>query len=125
MSTETEPNSGLYTFENWTTGQSGWGSLMVENMMRLGRVGFQLAVLDRGLTSPPGSPADGDRYIVATSATGAWAGHDNEIAVWDDDESEWVFYAPSYGWRAVVLDESVVTTYMAGSPDAWTSGQPV
>ena len=30
----------------------------------------QLSVLDRDLTSPPGSPADGDRYIVASGATG-------------------------------------------------------
>ena len=35
----------------------------------------QLAVLDRDLTAPPGSPADGARYIVGTSPTGAWSGH--------------------------------------------------
>ena len=34
----------------------------------------QLAVLDRHLTAPPASPADGDRHIVASGATGAWAG---------------------------------------------------
>ena len=27
----------------------------------------QLAVLDRDLTAPPGAPADGDRYIVASA----------------------------------------------------------
>jgi hypothetical protein len=32
----------------------------------------QLALLDRDLTAPPGSPADGDRYIVASGATGDW-----------------------------------------------------
>ena len=31
----------------------------------------QLAVLDRHLTAPPASPADGARYIVASGATGA------------------------------------------------------
>ena len=30
----------------------------------------QLAVISRVLTAPPGSPVDGDRYIVASSATG-------------------------------------------------------
>jgi len=35
---------------------------------------LQLAVLDRHLTTPPASPADGDRYIVASGATGAWSG---------------------------------------------------
>ena len=29
-----------------------------------------LSVLDRDLTAPPASPADGDRYIVASGATG-------------------------------------------------------
>ncbi len=35
----------------------------------------QLAVLDRDLAAPPGSPADGARYIVGGSPTGAWSGH--------------------------------------------------
>jgi len=42
----------------------------------------QLAVKDRGLAAPPGSPAAGDRYIVAAGASGAWAGHESEIAAW-------------------------------------------
>ena len=43
-----------------------------------------LAVLDRELAAPPASPADGDRYIVASGATGAWAGWDGSIAYWVD-----------------------------------------
>ena len=31
----------------------------------------QLAVLDRDLAAPPGSPSDGQRWIVAASPTGA------------------------------------------------------
>ena len=31
---------------------------------------LQLAVLDRDLTAPPANPADGDRHIVASGATG-------------------------------------------------------
>ena len=41
----------------------------------------QLSVKDRDLAAPPGSPAEGDRYIVAASPTGAWAGHAGDIAV--------------------------------------------
>jgi Protein of unknown function (DUF2793) len=51
----------------------------------------QLSVLDRGLTSPPGSPVEGDRHIVAAGATGAWSTHDLEIAAWQD--GAWAFYA--------------------------------
>ncbi|KIN76142.1 DUF2793 domain-containing protein [Sulfitobacter mediterraneus] len=58
----------------------------------------QLAVLDAGLTAPPAGPAQGDRYIVGASATGAWAGQDQAIAVWAD--AAWVFFDPRTGWRA-------------------------
>ncbi len=63
----------------------------------------QLAVLDKDLTTPPGSPADGDRYIVAASATGDWAGKDQKIAAWQDNA--WAFYTPEEGWLAWVADE--------------------
>lgn len=62
-----------------------------------------LALLDRSLSAPPGSPAEGARYLVAASPSGAWAGHAGDIAVFQD--GVWVFLAPRVGWRAVVLDE--------------------
>ena len=40
----------------------------------------QLSVLDRHLTAPPASPDDGDRYIVASGATGSWYGWDLNVA---------------------------------------------
>mgnify|MGYP005606629725 CR=1 FL=1 len=46
----------------------------------------QLAVLDRDLNVPPGAPNEGERWIVKASPapTGAWAGHGNQIAAWQD-----------------------------------------
>ena len=44
-----------------------------ESLLRLDAV-VQLTVLDRDLAAPPGSPADGDRFIIAAGASGAWAG---------------------------------------------------
>lgn len=38
-------------------------------------------VLAVGVNTPPGSPADGDAYVVGLSPTGAWAGRPNRIAV--------------------------------------------
>ena len=55
----------------------------------------QLAVKDRDLTAPPGSPDEGDRCIVAPSATGEWAGHDGEIAILRD--GAWAFQAGAGG----------------------------
>lgn len=56
----------------------------------------QVSVLDRTLTAPPGSPADGNRHVVASGATGAWAGQANAIATWQD--GAWAFLAPKVGW---------------------------
>ena len=43
----------------------------------------QLSVLDRDLAAPPASPADGDRYIVGSGATGDWAGWGPECRALD------------------------------------------
>lgn len=61
----------------------------------------QLAVLDREHTEPPEDPTAGERYIVSSPATEAWAGHAGEIARFDG--AIWVFHAPEPGWLAYVL----------------------
>ena len=76
----------------------------------------QLAVLDRDLTAPPGSPVDGQSWIVKTGATGAWAGHDNQIAAWQD--GIWQFSAPRIGWLAYAVDESAL---LAWDGSAWVA----
>ena len=68
-----------------------------EALTRLDAV-VQLAVIDTTLTAPPVSPDDGDRYIVAAGATGAWAGHEGEIAAFVD--GAWTFMAAGQGWVA-------------------------
>jgi len=73
----------------------------------------QIGVLDRDLTAPPGSPADGDSYIVAAGATGAWAGNDGQIAAWQD--GAWIFYAPREGWLAWVADEDLLLVWDGAS----------
>ena len=60
----------------------------------------QLSVLSASLSTPPELPDDGDRYIIADDATGAWVGQNNNVAVWS--ENAWQFFAPSAGWRADV-----------------------
>lgn len=60
--------------------------------------------LDRDLTAPPASPADGDAYLVHATATGAWAGQEGKIAFCLD--ADWRFYDPFAGLVALVIDES-------------------
>jgi len=64
----------------------------------------QILVEDRDLTAPPGSPGNGQVYIPKATATGAWAGKENQIAIYD---SGWVFLMPDEGWSAYVQDEDV------------------
>ncbi|WP_105372992.1 DUF2793 domain-containing protein [Neorhizobium huautlense] len=47
---------------------------------------------------PPGSPAEGDCYLVAAAPTGAWTGRQAQIASWQD--GYWAFSQPKIGWRA-------------------------
>ena len=58
----------------------------------------QLSVVSRVLTAPPGSPADGSRYIVAAGGTGAWAGWDGDVAYHVD--GAWMRLQPRPGWLA-------------------------
>jgi hypothetical protein len=93
MSTQTGINLGITW--GFSTGDNTWGpsfNLLAETVDDL----MMCGVIDSTLTAPPSSPADGDRYIVGASATGAWAGKDNKIAVWY--ASAWTFYTPKSGW---------------------------
>lgn len=72
----------------------------------------QLAVEDKDLSTPPGSPAEGARYIVSASPTGAWAGHATHVAAWQD--GAWAFYVPVAGWLAWVHDESQSYLFSGG-----------
>lgn len=60
----------------------------------------QLSVRDDALATPPVAPAEGDRYIIAGIASGAWTGAEGQIAAWQD--GVWALYAPAPGWLAWV-----------------------
>lgn len=81
-----------------------------------------LMVKSRTLAAPPGSPANGDRYIVGPSPTGAWSGHANAVAVWTTDDpaapsGEWEFYVPNAGFMAYSLADLAFYGYSSG---AWS-----
>lgn len=70
-------------------------------------------VKDKDENDPPGSPADGDAYIVAATATGAWTGHENDIAFYYNG---WIYVTPIEGTEAYVQDEDTKYRY---SGSAW------
>ena len=74
------------------------------------------AVLDRDLAAAPGSPAQGDAYIVAASPTGLWAGQAGKLAYFID--TAWRFYGPVRGQLIYVNDEAVELVW---NGSAWAS----
>ncbi len=52
-------------------------------------------VLSRALTTPPGSPAESDAYIIPAAATGVWSGKTNQIATYIG--GAWSYYVPIEG----------------------------
>jgi hypothetical protein len=69
-----------------------------------------LVLLDRDLSAPPVAN-EGDSYLVASGATGAWAGQDGAIASYAD--GFWTFHAPVIGLLAFVADEGTLAVYTA------------
>ncbi len=69
----------------------------------------QLAVKERSRTAPPAAPEEGDRFLVGVNATGAFAGHEDHIALFD--LGLWRFFAPQPGWRAYVESEDLVVVF--------------
>ena len=78
-----------------------------------GVVSWQGSVKDKDLTAPPGSPSTGDRYIVASVATGAWTGQEDDIAEWTG--SAWSFDTPLGGWAVWVDDENEMYVFDGSS----------
>ena len=80
----------------------------------------QLMVLDKDLSSPPASPAEGARYIVAASPTDAWAGHAGHIAAYQD--GAWAFHVPREGWLTWAADEDALYVWTGSAWAAFSGG---
>jgi len=69
----------------------------------------QTTAIDRDLNAPPGSPVEGDVYIVGTAPTGAWAGRAKDITEYIG--ATWKFYDPDEGWISYLKDENMLVVY--------------
>lgn len=67
------------------------------------------SVATRADSAPPGSPSDGDAYVIAAGPTGAWTGKAGSIAVSTD--GVWVFYTPYIGLTVYSQDETALLIY--------------
>lgn len=78
---------------------------------------IQLAVNSRGQATPPATPVDGDRYLIAAAATGDWLGRSGQIAL--RMEGAWRYFTASEGWRLWVSDEDVLLVFNGAT---WNAG---
>jgi Protein of unknown function (DUF2793) len=70
---------------------------------------IHLSVISRTLVTPPPTPIDGDRYLIAAIATGAWAGHSGQVTL--RMEGAWRFLQPRKGWVLWVESESTLLVF--------------
>lgn len=75
----------------------------------------QPVVESRTLATPPASPLAGDAYLVPAGATGAWAGHSDEIASFQS--GAWLFHDPAPGWQIFCKPDKTHYVFDTG---AWT-----
>lgn len=88
-----------------------WSAQKIRNEIELAKRNIepQASVKNRTTTAPPGSPANEDRYIIPSGATGAWSGKANQIAEYDS--GVWNYYLPEVGWTAYVDEEQKVYSW--------------
>lgn len=93
----TLPGLGLTAY--WTVGSNNWEA-QHDPDTRMLSVLCQAAVISR-VTNLPGSPANGDIYIVPV-------GQPNADSIAARDNGAWVYYTPKEGWLVYVKDEDTL-----------------
>ena len=91
--------------------------LTLNNALRRLDALVQASVISETNT-PPGSPAEGDAYIVGSSPTGAWADHAGEIATLIG--GGWTFTVPAAGWFVYNQGAGDYYSCDGGTTPTWT-----
>ena len=113
MTASTGPNAGLKY--GWPLGDF-YKTEMDTNLKRLDRLVMPAVVSDQ-YTAPPESPnVNGDRYIIAATATGAWAGKEGQIAT--TVAGVWEYETPLEGWS---VRNMATGDWLYYNGSAWTS----
>lgn len=96
----TLPGLGLKAY--WTPGSNGWDTENDKNIRMLSAL-VQARVLDI-VSSLPGSPTDGDVYILTDGGA-----NDQNVAI--RDNGAWVYFAPAEGWMVYNLAAGAFWTF--------------
>lgn len=104
------PGIGLTAF--WDEGSDGWKPGMDANLLKVS-VLTQCSVISQ-TTALPGSPTNGDMYIVPSGA----GSNPNELAI--RDNGAWAYFTPTEGFLVYVKDTD---KYMKFDGSAWADLQ--
>lgn len=81
---------------------------------------WQLSVISQEFDSPPGSPAEGDAYIVKAPGYGAWEDQGNKVAAFI--EGAWQIFTPREGWQAFDKNTSTLVVFNGTTWDNYIDG---
>jgi hypothetical protein len=115
MAIKTAPSQGLSY--GWVRGEDFWGGPVNDDLLYIDSMICPL-VQSMSFSSPPATLTDGDKYLIASPATGDWAGQEKKLAV--RIEGAWVFYTPQEGWRVRLKSASAFIWY---NGESWENEQ--
>lgn len=83
---------------------------------------LQTSVISMAIDTPPGSPSDGDLYIVATGGTGAWAGLDDYLVRYVAEGDLWQSFAPGDEVSLIInREDGNLYKYLDITPGGWVA----
>jgi len=96
------------------TGQNASPETMNEAIRKLEAGAFgPYPIEDDDLLSPPGSPTDGQVYMINGTGAGGWTGHNNSIALFLS--TGWVYYSIREGMCFWIKDENKLLIALSAS----------
>ena len=102
-----------------TTGQAQKGPVSYKKAVDLLDALAQPTVINMTTTAPPGSPSNGDAYVIAATASGDWLTKEDQIAVYEDG---WLYTSPLQGMMVYNQDDDVVYVYRSSAWNAVVAG---
>ena len=106
-----EQNTPTLNFSfRYDLGETGWKN-GYDNNWRLLEVLLRGSVISASTSAQPGSPSNGDLYIVPSNGSGShWATRREKLAYFDGTESggtgNWIFFTPVQKMRIFAIDEN-------------------
>ena len=101
-----------HELELFSSGQAQADESLNESMAKIDALECAF-VVSHSVSAQPGSPTDGQTWIVGSTATGAeWEGHDSEMGIASSGSpSPFLFVTPKAGMRAFIDSLGVYAVY--------------